>query len=115
MVALSRFPHSLTVAAAAAAPSAAAAAAAPVAAAPVYTAIPALTHLGVPFKTSLAVGLTESETEYVVKCIKHVFAEHVVFQFDITNTLNDQLVREMASTWSSLVVACLLKMDFGRS
>lgn len=36
--------------------------------------------------------LTESETEYVVKCIKHIFAEHVLFEFSITNTLNDQIL-----------------------
>lgn len=24
--------------------------------------------------------LTESETEYVVSCVKHVFKEHIVFQ-----------------------------------
>ena len=35
-------------------------------------------------------ALTESETEYGVSCIKHVFAEHVVLQFNLSNTLNDQ-------------------------
>ena len=36
--------------------------------------------------------LTESETEYVVKCTKHVFAEHIVFEYSVTNTLNDQIL-----------------------
>ena len=59
-------------------------------AAPTFTAIPTLAHLGVPFKTSAPVELTELETEYVVRCVKHVFPDQVVFQFNITNTLNDQ-------------------------
>lgn len=39
--------------------------------------------------------LTEAETEYVVRCIKHTFAGHIVFQFDCTNTLNDQLLQRV--------------------
>lgn len=42
--------------------------------------IPALASFGPIFKSSRPVELTESETEYVVACVKHVFAEHVVFQ-----------------------------------
>jgi len=44
-------------------------------------AIPEFTHLGSLFKSSeKAVELTESETEYVVCCIKHTFQQHIVFQ-----------------------------------
>lgn len=39
--------------------------------------------------------LTEAETEYVVRCVKHTFAGHLVFQFDCTNTLNDQLLQRV--------------------
>ncbi|XP_065829385.1 coatomer subunit gamma-2-like [Oscarella lobularis] len=53
-------------------------------------------HLGPLFKSSpKPVELTESETEYVVQCVKHTFADHVVFQFDCTNTLNDQLLEDV--------------------
>lgn len=38
------------------------------------------------------VELTESETEYVVNCVKHIFAEHIVFQFNITNTIADTVL-----------------------
>ena len=38
----------------------------------------------------MTVALTETETEYTVECVKHVFASHVVLQFNLTNTLNDQ-------------------------
>lgn len=38
-------------------------------------------ELGPLFKSSdVPVELTESETEYVVRCIKHTFLEHIVFQ-----------------------------------
>jgi coatomer protein complex subunit gamma len=50
---------------------------------------------GTLFKSSVPIPLTESETEYVVNCIKHTFAKHIVFQFDCTNTLNDQLLENV--------------------
>ena len=43
-------------------------------------AVPELAPLGTPFKSNAPVELTESETEYVVKCVKHVFDKVVVFQ-----------------------------------
>ena len=42
--------------------------------------VPELAPLGTPFKSNVPVELTESETEYVVKCVKHVFDKVVVFQ-----------------------------------
>ncbi|XP_053971097.1 coatomer subunit gamma [Hylaeus volcanicus] len=43
-------------------------------------------------KSSPVFELTESETEYNVKCIKHTFSELLVLQFDCVNTLCDQLL-----------------------
>lgn len=44
-------------------------------------AIPEFAHLGSLFKSSFqAVELTESETEYVVCCVKHTFQQHIIFQ-----------------------------------
>lgn len=51
--------------------------------------------LGNLMKSSDPVELTESETEYVVKCIKHTFMDHIVLQFDMTNTLNDQVLEDV--------------------
>ncbi|CAG2169094.1 unnamed protein product, partial [Oppiella nova] len=51
--------------------------------------------LGPIIKSSLPIELTESETEYVVQCIKHIFKSHVVLQFDCTNTLNDQILERV--------------------
>ncbi|KAJ2264002.1 coatomer subunit gamma [Coemansia sp. RSA 376] len=42
-----------------------------------------------------AVELTESETEYVVRCVKHVYERHVVFQFDVTNTIAEQVLEQV--------------------
>lgn len=42
--------------------------------------IPQLAQLGVLFKSSSPVSLTESEEEYQITCIKHVFPHHFVFQ-----------------------------------
>lgn len=47
-------------------------------------------------KSSPTVELTEAETEYVVKVVKHIFKEHIVLQYDITNTL-DSVVLENVS------------------
>ncbi|KAJ8314287.1 hypothetical protein KUTeg_008848 [Tegillarca granosa] len=59
-------------------------------------AIPELANIGSLFKSSsLPVELTESETEYMVQCIKHTFGNYMVFQFDCTNTLNDQVLENV--------------------
>jgi len=43
--------------------------------------IPEFSQLGPLFRSSdKPVELTESETEYVVRCVKHVFSKHMVFQ-----------------------------------
>lgn len=58
-------------------------------AAAVY-AIPELAYLGRAFRSAKPVPLTESETEYVVACTKHIFESHVVLQFSVQNTIDDQ-------------------------
>ncbi|KAF9436315.1 coatomer subunit gamma [Entomortierella beljakovae] len=58
--------------------------------------IPEFASFGPLFKsTGTPVELTESETEYVVSCVKHVFAHHIVFQFNIKNTLNDSVLEDV--------------------
>jgi coatomer protein complex subunit gamma len=54
--------------------------------------IPELAALGTVFRSTLPLELTESETEYVVSCVKHVMDEHIVLEFAITNTIADQLL-----------------------
>ncbi|KAI9318020.1 adaptin N terminal region-domain-containing protein [Dichotomocladium elegans] len=58
--------------------------------------IPEFSAYGPLFKSSIKpIELTESETEYCVHCVKHTFANHVVFQFNCTNTLNDQVLENV--------------------
>merc|ERR1712127_950009 len=56
----------------------------------VIYAIPELASLGRVFRSSAPVPLTESETEYVVTCVKHIFESHIVLQFKVQNTIDDQ-------------------------
>ena len=56
----------------------------------VIYAIPELASLGRAFRSSLPVHLTETETEYVVTCTKHIFQSHVVLQFAVHNTIDNQ-------------------------
>lgn len=53
-------------------------------------AIPEFASLGRCFRSTSSIPLTESEMEYVVTYVKHIFNEHVVLQFTIVNTINDQ-------------------------
>ena len=47
-------------------------------------------------RSSPVVELTESETEYVVNVIKHIFKDHVVLQYEIKNTLADTVLEELS-------------------
>ena len=58
--------------------------------------IPELKAHGTLLRSSAPVELTESETEYVVTAIKHIFKEHVVVQYEIKNTLPDTLLEEVS-------------------
>lgn len=59
-------------------------------------AIPELAFIPGPlFKSSDPVSLTESETEYQVRVTKHFFRNHIVLQFDCTNTMNEQLLEQV--------------------
>ena len=46
--------------------------------------------------SSSRVPLTELETEYLVNCIKHVFEEHIILEFIIKNTVEDQKMRNVS-------------------
>lgn len=44
---------------------------------------------------SLVPRLTEEDTEYVIHAVKHVYEEHVVVQFDCTNTIKEQVLENV--------------------
>lgn len=57
--------------------------------------VPGIDSLGPLFKTNIPIDLTEAETEYRVRLLKHVFARHLVLQFECLNTLNDQILENV--------------------
>ncbi|KAJ7750352.1 coatomer subunit gamma [Mycena metata] len=59
-------------------------------------AVPSFASYGAILNSSAKpVPLTESETEYQVTCVKHIFKEHVVFQFNVSNTLPDTVLEQV--------------------
>ncbi|KAJ7611001.1 adaptin N terminal region-domain-containing protein [Roridomyces roridus] len=59
-------------------------------------AVPAFASYGAVLNSSAKPAqLTESETEYQVTCVKHIFKEHVVFQFNVSNTLPDTVLEQV--------------------
>lgn len=58
--------------------------------------VPEFREYGALLKSSPVVELTESETEYVVSAVKHLYKEHVVLQFDIKNTLADYVLSDVS-------------------
>ncbi|KAA0036605.1 coatomer subunit gamma [Cucumis melo var. makuwa] len=57
--------------------------------------IPEFANFGKLFKSSAPVELTEAETEYAVNVVKHIFDSHVVFQYNCTNTIPEQLLENV--------------------
>ncbi|KAI5640455.1 coatomer gamma subunit appendage platform subdomain-containing protein [Phthorimaea operculella] len=57
--------------------------------------IPGIERLGPLFKTTPPIDLTEAETEYRVRLLKHVYGRHVILQFECVNTLSDQLLEQV--------------------
>ncbi|GAA0144196.1 vesicle coat protein [Lithospermum erythrorhizon] len=57
--------------------------------------VPEFASFGKLFKSSAPVELTEAETEYAVNVVKHIFDNHVVFQYNITNTIPEQLLENV--------------------
>ncbi|XP_042042774.1 coatomer subunit gamma-2-like [Salvia splendens] len=57
--------------------------------------IPKFANFGKLFKSSVPVELTEAETEYAVNVVKHIFDQHVVFQYNCTNTIPEQLLENV--------------------
>jgi len=58
--------------------------------------IPEMSSYGSVLKSSPVVELTESETEYVVSVVKHIFKEHIVLQYEVKNTLPDTVLENVS-------------------
>jgi len=55
--------------------------------------MPEFASLGRAFRSTSETALTENEMEYVVTCTKHIFDSHIVLQFSILNTIDDQKLK----------------------
>ncbi|MCJ1378714.1 coatomer subunit gamma [Xylographa soralifera] len=60
------------------------------------SAIPELKAYGILLKSSPVVELTESETEYAVSVVKHIFKDHVVLQYEVKNTIPDTVLEDVS-------------------
>ncbi|KAK9455975.1 adaptin N terminal region-domain-containing protein [Dipodascopsis uninucleata] len=62
----------------------------------VIATIPEFKPFGPLIRSTRTVPLTESETEYVITAVKHLFKEHLVLQFDVQNTLPDTVLEDVS-------------------
>ncbi|MCJ1390973.1 coatomer subunit gamma [Xylographa bjoerkii] len=60
------------------------------------SAIPELKAYGNLLKSSPGVELTESETEYAVSVVKHIFKDHVVLQYEVKNTIPETVLEDVS-------------------
>ena len=58
--------------------------------------IPEFADLGPLFKSCEPMELVEKEAEYTITCIKHVFGSHIVYQFNMTNTIEEQILEDVS-------------------
>jgi len=58
--------------------------------------IPEFAELGPLFRSCPPADLVEKETEYTVSCVKHIFQSHVVLQFDMANTIEEQILEDVS-------------------
>lgn len=69
---------------------------------------PGMESIGPLFKSCQPVDLTESGTEYRVRCVKHIFAHHLILQFDCLNTLCDRILQNVRIVLGLTPGYCLL-------
>ena len=58
--------------------------------------IPELKALGTVLHTSQPVELTETETEYPVTVLKHIFKDHLVLQYEIKNNVAETVLENLS-------------------
>jgi len=58
--------------------------------------LPEFVKFGPIFKSCPTIELTEAETEYKVTCTKHIFEKYVAFQYQCTNTIEEQILEDVS-------------------
>lgn len=69
---------------------------------------PGIESIGPLFKSCKPIELTETGTEYRVRCVKHIFARHLILQFDCLNTLYDRILQNVSVVLGLIPGYCLL-------
>eukprot|EP00211_Chloroparvula_japonica_P005089 CAMPEP_0119121846 /NCGR_PEP_ID=MMETSP1310-20130426/2284_1 /TAXON_ID=464262 /ORGANISM="Genus nov. species nov., Strain RCC2339" /LENGTH=885 /DNA_ID=CAMNT_0007111427 /DNA_START=147 /DNA_END=2804 /DNA_ORIENTATION=- len=65
-------------------------------------AVPEFAQYGKVFKSCPPWRLTEDTVEYTVSCVKHIFAQHVVFEFIVCNTVSEQELEDVTVTMEAV-------------
>ena len=63
------------------------------------------------YQSSEPVELTEAETEYAVNVVKHIFDRHVVFQYNCTNTIPEQLLEDVMTCINTLQFHTIMQLQ----
>mmetsp|Transcript_61777 Transcript_61777/g.188645 ORF Transcript_61777/g.188645 Transcript_61777/m.188645 type:complete len:926 (-) Transcript_61777:170-2947(-) len=78
--------------------------------------------LGPPQHTCKPKPLTESEAEYTVQCIKHMYKEHVVLEMYVTNTVQGVTLEDVECRlsgldplWSAIGASAIKTLAYGQS
>ena len=58
--------------------------------------VPELSSFGRVFRSCTPLPLTEPESEYVVTCVKHILDHHIILQFVVQNTIEDQRLQNVS-------------------
>ncbi|KAG5340755.1 hypothetical protein C0989_000419 [Termitomyces sp. Mn162] len=80
--------------------------------------VPEFASYGSVQNSTEATELTETETEYQVSCVTHIFAEHIVFQasnihpFNVSNTLPDTVLENVSVIMQDQIEEPTLTEDF---
>jgi coatomer protein complex subunit gamma len=73
--------------------------------------LPQFVHIGARFNSAKKVALSEAGTEYEVTCLKHVYASHILLQFQLNNTLEDQLLEDVTVSLDLSTIGGGLALD----
>lgn len=76
-----------------------------------FAKVPFLKKLGKPFKSSEIISLTESDSDYVVNGVKHIFPTFIVFQFLVRNNVEEHILEDVDITLGELSEAEGLDAD----
>uniref|UniRef100_A0A6A7FYD8 Coatomer subunit gamma n=2 Tax=Hirondellea gigas TaxID=1518452 RepID=A0A6A7FYD8_9CRUS len=76
--------------------------------------------LGSTFGVTKSIELTESESEYVVSYVKYIYANYIIFRFEVINTIDDQILENVSvdlqadDDWTVETTISAAKLDYNK-